>query len=82
VALVPGHGAAADDPNKAIASTLSYLAYLRKVMGAAVADFVPFDEAYAETDWSTFESLPAFAEANRRNAYQVYLSMEAESLAR
>jgi glyoxylase-like metal-dependent hydrolase (beta-lactamase superfamily II) len=82
VALVPGHGAMAKDPNKAIASTLSYLAYLRKVMGAAVADFVPFDEAYAETDWSTFENLPAFAEANRRNAYQVYLSMEAESLAR
>jgi len=27
-----------------------------------------------------FLPLPAFAEANRRNAYQVYLSMEAESL--
>jgi hypothetical protein len=43
---------------------------------------VPFGEAYAATDWSGFETLPAFAEANRRNAYQVYLSMEAESLAR
>jgi hypothetical protein len=41
---------------------------------------VPFDEAYANADWSEFEELPAFAEANRRNAYQVYLSMEAESL--
>lgn len=80
VALVPGHGAAAHDPNKAIAGTLSYLAYLRKTMGAAVADFVPFDEAYAAADWSPFEKLPAFSEANRRNAYQVYLSMEAESL--
>jgi hypothetical protein len=50
-------------------------------MGDAVADFVPFDEAYASADWSEFEHLPAFAEANRRNAYQVYLSMEAESLA-
>jgi len=27
-----------------------------------------------------FLPLPAFAEANRRNAYQVYLSMEAELL--
>jgi hypothetical protein len=51
-------------------------------MGDAVGDFVPFGEAYAATDWSGFETLPAFAEANRRNAYQVYLSMEAESLAR
>ena len=39
-----------------------------------------FDEAYRNTDWSGFEDLPAFAEANRRNAYQVYLSMEAELL--
>lgn len=80
VALVPGHGGVASDPNKAIAGTLTYLAYLRQSMGAAVADFIPFDEAYAEADWSAFEKLPAFAEANRRNAYQVYLSMEAESL--
>jgi hypothetical protein len=41
---------------------------------------VPFDEAYQAVDWSGFADLPAFAEANRRNAYQVYLSMEAESL--
>lgn len=80
-ALVPGHGAAAHDPNRAISSMRRYLAYLRQTMGDAVADFVPFDEAYASADWSEFEHLPAFAEANRRNAYQVYLSMEAESLA-
>jgi len=80
-ALVPGHGAAAHDPDRAISSMRRYLAYLRQTMGDAVADFVPFDEAYASADWSEFEHLPAFAEANRRNAYQVYLSMEAESLA-
>jgi len=80
VALVPGHGPVAHDPNQAIAGTLNYLTYLRNTMGAAVADFVPFGEAYAEADWSAFDALPAFAEANRRNAYQVYLSMEAESL--
>lgn len=81
VALVPGHGGAASDPNQAISATRRYLAYLRKSMGDAVSDFVPFDDAYAATDWSEFKTLPAFAEANRRNAYQVYLSMEAESLA-
>ena len=80
-ALVPGHGAAASDPNQAISTMRRYLAYLRKTMGEAVSEFVPFDEVYAATDWSEFETLPAFAEANRRNAYQVYLSMEAESLA-
>jgi glyoxylase-like metal-dependent hydrolase (beta-lactamase superfamily II) len=79
-ALIPGHGPAASDPQKAISLTREYLAYLRKSMGAAVNDLVPFDEAYAEADWSAFESLPAFDEANRRNAYQVYLSMEAELL--
>ncbi|MEN8800647.1 MAG: MBL fold metallo-hydrolase [Thiogranum sp.] len=80
LALVPGHGAAAKDPNRVIATMRRYLSYLRETMRAAVEDFRPFDEAYAAIDWSEFERLPAFAEANRRNAYQVYLSMEAESL--
>ncbi len=80
-ALVPGHGAAASDPNQPISSMRRYLDYLRSTMGTAVENFVPFDEAYANADWSAFESIPAFAEANRRNAYQVYLSVEAESLA-
>jgi len=80
LALVPGHGAAAKDPNRVIATMRRYLSYLRETMRAAVEDFRPFDEAYTAIDWSEFERLPAFAEANRRNAYQVYLSMEAESL--
>ncbi len=79
-ALVPGHGPAARDPQQAIRTTYEYLAYLREKMGEAVAEFIPFDEAYAATDWSRFEHLPAFEAANRRNAYQVYLSMEAEAL--
>jgi len=82
VALVPGHGGVAKQPNEAIGLTRRYLAYLREQMGQAVADLVPFDEAYRETDWSDFSALPAFAEANRRNAYQVYLSLEAEMLDR
>ena len=80
VALVPGHGGVADKPNEAISLTRCYLVYLREKMGEAVNEFVPFSEAYEEIDWSDFEQLPAFAEANRRNAYQVYLSMEAEML--
>jgi glyoxylase-like metal-dependent hydrolase (beta-lactamase superfamily II) len=80
VALVPGHGGVADNPNEAVSLTRRYLVYLREKMGEAVSEFIPFSEAYEEIDWSDFEQLPAFAEANRRNAYQVYLSMEAEML--
>ena len=80
VALVPGHGGVAERPNEAIGLTRRYLAFLRAHMGAAVEEFEPFEDAYAAIDWSEFEHLPAFAEANRRNAYQVYLSMEAELL--
>jgi glyoxylase-like metal-dependent hydrolase (beta-lactamase superfamily II) len=80
VALVPGHGGVAGKPNEAISLTRRYLVYLREKMGEAVNEFVPFSEAYEEIDWSDFEELPAFAAANRRNAYQVYLSMEAEML--
>lgn len=79
-ALVPGHGPAADQPAEAIARTVDYLAYLREVMGAAVDEMQDFASAYAAADWSRFENLPAFAAANRRNAYGVYLSMEAESM--
>lgn len=79
-ALVPGHGAAANDPDRAVSQTRRYLSFLREKMGASAAELVSFDKAYQAVDWSVFTDLPAFAEANRRNAYQVYLSMEAESL--
>jgi len=80
VALVPGHGGVAEKPNEAISLTRRYLEYLREKMGEAVDEFVPFSDAYEEISWSDFDHLPAFKEANRRNAYQVYLSMEAEML--
>jgi len=78
--LVGGHGAASFDASKDLALTRDYLLYLRETMGAAVADFVPFEEAYTATDWSRFAGLPAFEAANRRNAYNTYLLMERESL--
>jgi glyoxylase-like metal-dependent hydrolase (beta-lactamase superfamily II) len=79
-ALVPGHGPVSNDPRKPIDFTRRYLRYLRKTMGAAVQGLVAFDEACAGVDWSGYDMLPAFGEANRRNAYQVYLSLEAEML--
>lgn len=79
-ALVPGHGPASTDPKNTISLTRRYLAHLRKVMGTGIEELEPFDEVYAAADWSEFKDLPAFAEGNRINAYQVYLSMEAELL--
>ena len=80
VALIPGHGGVAENPNDAVSLTRRYLAYLREQMSLAVDELVPFDEAYEDVDWSEFEQLPAFEESNRRNAYQVYLSIESEML--
>ena len=80
LALVPGHGPLASKPNEAIKATLEYLAFMRVHMGKAAHEFIPFTEAYATTDWSSYNKLPAFDAANRRNAYQVFLSMEAEMM--
>ncbi len=80
IALIPGHGPASTDPKNTISLTRRYLAYLRKVIGVGVEEFIPFDEVYANADWSEFKDLPAFDEGNRINAYQVYISMEAELL--
>jgi hypothetical protein len=60
--------------------TRDYLQTLRRLMGAAVAELTPFDEAYAKADWSRFAAYPAFEQANRLNAYATYLLMEKESL--
>jgi glyoxylase-like metal-dependent hydrolase (beta-lactamase superfamily II) len=76
-ALIPGHGPAAKDPNAAIALTLKYLSYVREVMGQAVDEMTPFAEAFDAADWSEFENLPAYEATHRRNAYGVYLSLEA-----
>ena len=77
-ALIPGHGPAANRPNEAITLTRRYLEKLRATMGSAARDLEPFAEAYAAADWGEFKDLPAFDAANRRNAYQVFLSMEVE----
>ncbi len=79
-ALIPGHGPLAKQPDKVIDSTYRYLALLRKHMQAAVDNGDVFGEAYDNIDWGDFVLLPAFFEANRRNAYNVYLSIENEML--
>jgi glyoxylase-like metal-dependent hydrolase (beta-lactamase superfamily II) len=77
--IVPGHGAASNDMGEAISATRDYIDYIRAAMRKAVEDFVPFDKAYEETDWSEYRGLPAFDASNRGNAYRIYLEMEAES---
>ena len=78
--VIPGHGNAGRDPLPDIAFTREYLQFLREVMGRAVRELTPFDEAYAATDWSRYRNVPAFEAANRINAYGTYLRMEQESL--
>ena len=78
--VIPGHGPASSQPLQDMQLTRDYLLYLRKTMGAAVADLVPFEDAYRQADWSGFEKYPAFEQANRINAYGTYLLMEKESL--
>ncbi|MDO9225442.1 MAG: MBL fold metallo-hydrolase [Pseudomonadota bacterium] len=80
--LVPGHGGASDDPVGDLTLTRDYLRYLRQVMGEAVEELMPFEEAYERGDWSMYEKMPAFREAHRRNAYNTYILMEKESLAK
>jgi len=78
--LVTGHGPASTDPARDLGMTRDYIGYLREHMGRAVAEFMPFDEAYARTDWSRWEKMPAFDAANRINAYGTFLRMEQEAL--
>jgi glyoxylase-like metal-dependent hydrolase (beta-lactamase superfamily II) len=77
--VIPGHGEPFRNAGEAIRFTADYIRFLREHMGAAVEELEPFDQAYAEVDWSRYADLPAFEETNRRNAYSVYLEMEAES---
>jgi glyoxylase-like metal-dependent hydrolase (beta-lactamase superfamily II) len=77
--IIPGHGTASRDMREAVTATRDYIDYVRDAMRRAVADFVPFDQAYEATDWSKYRDLPAFDASNRGNAYRIYLEMEAAS---
>ena len=76
--VIPGHGAYSTDPAEDIRFTREYLKYLRESMTKSAVNMDPFDEAYLQADWSEYEGMPLFRAANRMNAYNVYLSIQAE----
>lgn len=78
--MITGHGPASSSPVEDLKFTRDYLKFIRKEMGKAVEEFVPFAEAYDKVDWSKYSSLPAFDEGNRGNVYNTYLLMEKESM--
>ncbi|MFZ0106222.1 MAG: MBL fold metallo-hydrolase, partial [Thiobacillus sp.] len=78
--IIPGHGALSANARQVVEATRDYILYVRQAMARAVRDFVPFDEAYRNTDWSRYEKLPAFDASNRGNAFRIYLEEEARSL--
>ena len=77
--VVPGHGGLSANPVQALQFTRDYLSYLHDTMQQAVENLTPFDEAYSSVEWSGYKELPAF-QANRMNAYFVYLKLEALSM--
>ena len=74
--MVGGHGNVSRDAATDLRLTREYLVYLREKMGAAADELEEFDVAYKKTDWSRFSHLPAFDEANRRNAFNTYIRMQ------
>jgi len=76
--VIPGHGAHSINPIQDIGFTREYLRYLRQSMAKSAIDMDPFEEAYQQADWSEYEGMPLFRAANRMNAYNVYLSIQAE----
>ena len=76
--VIPGHGNYSVKPAEDVAFTRNYLKYLRESMTQAAVNLDPFDEAYQHTNWSEYEGMPLFRAANRMNAYNVYLSIQAE----
>ena len=76
--VIPGHGNYSINPAQDIVFTRNYLKYLRESMSQAAINMDPFEDAYKQADWSEYEGMPLFRAANRMNAYNVYLSIQAE----
>ena len=76
--VIPGHGGYSVKPVEDIAFTRNYLKYLRESMSKAAINMDPFEDAYKQADWSEYAGMPLFRAANRMNAYNVYLSIQAE----
>jgi glyoxylase-like metal-dependent hydrolase (beta-lactamase superfamily II) len=80
--IIPGHGKPATGAAEAIAFTDTYIRFVRRVMGEAVAQWTEFDAAYKATDWDPYKEMPAFGASNRGNAYRVFLEIEAKAVQR
>lgn len=78
--IIPGHGVLSQDAQQVVEATRGYLLFVRKAMAEAARNFVPFDDAYRNTDWSKYAKLPAFDASNRGNAYRIYLEEESRLL--
>lgn len=78
--MVAGHGAASYDPSRDLVLTRDYIADVRARMTRAVDTLTDFDSAYAAEDWSRWSQFPAFEDAHRANAYNIYLQVEQEAL--
>jgi glyoxylase-like metal-dependent hydrolase (beta-lactamase superfamily II) len=76
--VIPGHGAYSTNPAEDIRFTREYLNYLRESMTKSAVNMDPFEDAYKQADWSEYEGMSLFRAANRMNAYNVYLSIQAE----
>ena len=76
--VIPGHGNYSVKPSEDIVFTRNYLKYLREMMTNSAVNMDPFEDAYKQADWSEYEGMPLFRAANRMNAYNVYLSIQAE----
>ncbi|HIE78286.1 MAG TPA: MBL fold metallo-hydrolase [Candidatus Thioglobus sp.] len=77
--FIPGHGEVSDNPRYTIDSTYRYLNFLIDNFKVSIEDMIEFDVAYDAIDWSEFENENAFDEANRKNAFAVYLYLEKNS---
>ena len=80
IVLIPGHGTASENAMEALNFTYDYLAFVRNKMKDAADNWVSFEDAYRQVDWSRYEDLPAFDASNKGNAYRVFLEMEQKVL--
>lgn len=74
--VIPGHGHASAAADEAISFTKGYIEFVRAAMQKAVDDWVEFDQAYHDVDWSRYQSVPAFDTNNRGNAFRIYLELQ------
>ena len=78
--IIPGHGRPSTGAKQAIEFTRDYIEYVRGAMGKAVENWIGFDVAYEQIDWSKYKSMPAFSSNNRGNAYRIFLELEQSQL--